>query len=473
MIISIKRNLAGHQITPAVNSLALAVIIVVAVVLRFYKLGDWSFWGDEMFTVGGREDGFNYSLFRRSLSMSLIQLLVAKWGTTEWNARFIPALIGVVSVPVLYVLVKRIFDARVGLVSSLLLTVSTWHIYWSQNARFYVALLLFYTIALFFFYLGLEKNRIWYFVVALSFLGLATKERLLALFFVPVIASYLALLWVLPFEKPPGLRWRNLLIFLLPGLVGALFFAGPYLRNLPGWMEGFGCVNNNPIWLGAVSAYYIGVPTIITATLGALYFLMSKNRAVLLLSLGAVFPLIILMGLSVFHYTASRYAFITLTSWIILAALATVELISQSRGRQKILAAGLLMLLVAGYLGEDLLYYRYQNGNRDNWKGAFALIKAEKEAGDLTVSVNPELADFYMQESTVSLYDVDLEGLKSEQQRIWFVEDRIALETTGAHAWLVDHAWLIGNLDIQAQAQNFRMRVYLYDPGHKKQNLPR
>lgn len=463
-----KSGPVGYRYTPLSIYLVLLAIIVLSIALRFYKLGEWGFWGDEMFTVGGREDGFNYSLFRVSLSMSLIQLLVAEWGITEWTARLVPALFGIISVPVLYFLVKNMFDAETGLVSALLLTVSTWHIYWSQNARFYVALILFYTIALLIFYLGLEKDRIWYLVVSLLFLGLAAKERLLALFYVPVIISYVALLWLLPFEKPPGFRWRNFMVFFLPGLVGALFFAGPYLQNLSGWMEGFGYVNNNPIWLGAVSVYYIGLPVAIAATLGAFYFLAKKNRAVLLLALSAVLPLILLMVISLFHYTASRYASITLTSWIILAALAAVELIRQSQGRLKILAAGLLILLVAGPLGENLLYYRYQNGNRDDWKSAFELIKTEMQPGDLTVSVNPELADFYMQEQTYSFADLDFEALPDKQQRIWFVEDTVAIETTGAHSWLNDNAWLIGNFDVQAQAQSFSMRVYLYDPTHKK-----
>ena len=38
--------------------------MLIAAALRFYKLGEWSFWQDEVFTIGGREDGFNYNIFR-------------------------------------------------------------------------------------------------------------------------------------------------------------------------------------------------------------------------------------------------------------------------------------------------------------------------------------------------------------------------------------------------------------------------
>ena len=85
-------------------------------------------------------------------------MMVAWLGVNEWNARLIPALLGVVSLPLLYFPIKKMFNPLVSLVAVLLLAFSPWHLYWSQNARFYVALLLFYTLALFLFYLGLEED---------------------------------------------------------------------------------------------------------------------------------------------------------------------------------------------------------------------------------------------------------------------------------------------------------------------------
>ena len=129
-----------------------------------------------------------------------------------------PSCFGVVSIPVLYGFIRKVFNPRVGLTASLFLALSPWHIYWSQNARFYTALLLFYTLALFTFYIGIEEDRPWVLVASLVFLGLAARERLLALFFIPVVLGYLLILKITPFRTPPGLRWRNLAIYFLPGL---------------------------------------------------------------------------------------------------------------------------------------------------------------------------------------------------------------------------------------------------------------
>lgn len=443
----------------------LILITLLGCALRFYKLGEWSFWGDEMFTVGGREDGFNYSLVRQSISLSLIQFMVAWLGMTEWHARLVPALFGVVSIPTLYFLVKKMFNPATGLAAALLLAVSPWHLYWSQNARFYVPLLLFYTLALFFFYFGFEEDKPWYLVIALIFLGIATKERLLALFFGPVVVGYLLLVVLLPFEKPAGLRWRNLAIFFLPGMIAGGFFVSPYIQDLSGWMTGFGYVNNNPVWIMLGVVYYVGLGVISFAGLGALFFLLQKNRAVLLLSLSATLPLLGIMSLSLFHYTANRYVFVALSSWLVLAALAAVELYRQSHKNIKVLAVGVLLLLFLTPLSENVLYFKYQNGNRDDWRGAFEFVKQHKLADELVVVRNTELGDFYVQEKTVDLHTIDLNEVEEYENRVWFVEDMVAQEIyPDLHHWLTNNARLVANYDVHVQARNFKMRVYLYEP---------
>ena len=302
-------------------------------------------------------------------------------------------------------------------------------------------------------------------LLSLILLGLAAKERLLALFFIPVIASYLLLLPLLPFEKPPGFRWRNFLMFVAPGLILGLLFLRPYLLNLSGWFDGFGYANNSPFWLLAGVIYYVGLPMICLGSLGAVYFLTEKNRAALLLLLSEIVPLMTLMAISPFHYTANRYMFISLTSWVILAGLATVELLARCEGTIKLLVLGTLSFLLLQPIAEDVLYYRFQNGNRDDWKTAFELIDKEKQDGDLIVTAYPELTDFYLQEQTIDLATLDLSNIKEQPYRIWFVEDSVAQQLVPeVPKWFAQHGRLIGNLDVHVQARTFVMRVYFYNP---------
>jgi 4-amino-4-deoxy-L-arabinose transferase-like glycosyltransferase len=125
----------------------------------------------------------------------------------------------------------------VALLASLFLAVNPRHLYWSQNARFYTALLLFYTLALLIFYFGIEKDKPWYMVLFLILLGLAVQERLFAVFLVPVVAAYLLILRFLPFEKPAGLRWRNVLILLIPSLLIGLLYSVEFFSNPEKWQD--------------------------------------------------------------------------------------------------------------------------------------------------------------------------------------------------------------------------------------------
>lgn len=451
--------------TPYYQYFLLILITLLAAILRFYRLGEWSFWGDEVFTVGGREDGFNYTIARQSLSLWLIQTVVSIQGVNEWNARLVPALIGLISIPILYLLVKRMFNATAGLVTALLLAVSPWHLYWSQNARFYTALLLFYTLALFVFYLGIEEDKPRYLLISLGLLGLAAKERLLALFFIPVVLAYLVLLKILPLEKPAGFRLRNLLVFALPALVLGLFFASPYLHNLSGWFDGFGYVNNSPFWIVAGVVYYVGPPIVCLAIAGAFYYLRQKNRAALLLGLGAIVPLLGVAAISTFHYSANRYVFISLTSWIVLASIATTDLFFQTKKDARMLPIGILLLLILQPLGENALYYGYQNGNRDNWKAAFEIVQAQRMESDLVVSANRELGNYYLGSETMGWRNLALSSIEEGGERVWFVEDNVAYQAfPHVHRWLEQNAQLVAVLDVHFLARNFRMRVYLYEP---------
>lgn len=446
----------------------LLVITLVAAVLRFYKLGEWSFWGDEMFTVGGQEDGFNYSPIRKALSLTLIQTFTAMNGLNEWNARIIPALIGIITIPVFFFMVRKLFDTPAALLSALVLALSPWHLYWSQNARFYTTLLLFYSLALYFFYLGMEQDNPLYLLICMIFLGLAVKERLLALFFLPVILVYLLLLRVLSFDKPKGWRYQNLAIFILPGLVGGLFFAGPYLLNLSGWFSGFGFSNNSPFWLASGFAYYVSLPIACLGSIGGFYFVMQKNRAGLLLCVSAITPLLLLLVISPFHYTANRYIFISLTSWFMLAAVTATTLIKNTIWPVKLLALGALFILIVQPIGEDALYYLTQNGNRDNWKAAFSYVEQHRKPDDVVVSGNLQLANYYLPGQSFDFAQIKLDEIKAQHQRIWFVEDMASIQKfPKLHTWLTRNTQLVSVDDVTFQARNFSMRVYIYDPAFR------
>jgi hypothetical protein len=116
-------------------------------------------------------------------------------------------------------------------------------------------------------------------------------------------------------------------------------------------------------------------------------------------------------------------------------------------------------------MGDNLLYYRYQNGNRDDWKGAFAFIAAQKEEADIVMTTHRPLADYYMQEETIRMQNVDVGYILDSQNRIWFVLDLTApAKAPKIYRWVKKNARQVTSLDVTVSARTFPMGVYVYDP---------
>jgi uncharacterized membrane protein len=444
----------------------LAVITLLAAVLRFYKLGEWSFWYDEIFTLRDVNNLFEISIVNQQFSRALIYIAVNLLGTNEFNARLVPALVGTITIPILYFPTRKMFSPVVAILSAFFLAISPWHLYWSQNARFYTTLLLFYTLGLFLVYFAIEKDKLWYLVVALILLGLAVLERLFAVILVPVIGGYLIALKVLPIEKPSGFRARNIWILVIPTILIGLVGSYQFISNPGKWLEKFGWINNNPTWILSGVTYYIGLPFLCIGAVAAVYFLIRKSRVVLLLTFAAIIPIVAVMVLSLFQYSANRYAFVSLTSWLILAGLGIWELFSQSKGRTWILVSGVLLILMLVPMSENVLYYQYQNGNRDNWTAALRLVNQSKVPGDMVVLTNTQLGDYYTEgEGTINFGRIDYDSLPTEEGRVWFIEDNnLGEKQPNILRWVEQNSDLIANYDVHVRARVFKMRVYLYDP---------
>src|SRR5437868_14784258 len=85
----------------------IALVILLAAVLRMIFLGARSFWADEIVSVKLATDnwgGFWFWVSTREANMALYYLLLRGWikfGETEGLVRLFSALIGIVTIPVL------------------------------------------------------------------------------------------------------------------------------------------------------------------------------------------------------------------------------------------------------------------------------------------------------------------------------------------------------------------------------------
>lgn len=464
-----RRLLPKIEESVSLQLLILGMVTALAAALRFYKLGAWSFWGDEWITVQRATADYIGIVDLPPLSLIVTHYMLDGFGISEWSARLAPALIGLLTIPVLFLLVRAMFDPVVALVASLLLAISPWHIYWSQNARFYTALLLFFTLALFFFYVGLERDRPLFLIVSLFFLGLAIKERNLAAFLGPVAFLYVLSIVVLRFERPAGLRPRNLLLFFGPGIVaGAWLGYSALVVNADRWQTAFSFINNNPAWILGGVIFYLTIPLVCAGAFSSFHLLRTKDRAGLLVTLGVLVPLLSVLALSMIQYTANRYVFVSLTSIIILAAFAIKELLERTPTESSLVLYGVVLILFVAPMADNFLYYQYQNGNRDDWRSAFGFIEAEAAPGDRVVTTHSALGTFYLGAGAMSMqyWDKRFEELMAADERTWFLIDLTApAAAPNITRWVERNARLVATYDVAVDARTFPMRVYVAEGG--------
>ncbi len=454
--------------------LLLLGLVAFTAALRLYRIGRWSFWGDEWITVRRTTELSSFNLLDLpALSLLLTRLSLDALGTNEVAARLPAALIGVLTIPILYFVARRMVGPLSALLACLLLAVSQWHLYWSQNARFYTSLLLFFTLALIFFYYGLERDRPLYLILSLVFLALAIKERDVAAFLGPITFIYVLLLVILRFPRPSGLNRRNLLLFFGPGILAAVWLLyHNFIIGIDNWERAFGFVNNNPVWILAGVVFYVGLPLACFAAAGAAILLRKRNRAGLLLTLTAVLPLLAIMALALIQYTANRYVFISLTSIAILGGVAARELLQQMPKPYTVVALSALAVVVLAPMSDNLLYYRYQNGNRDNWKAAFAFIQERAGEDDRIVTPQQDLADYYLQRETSNLHWGDVDDMLGDEERVWFVLDLTTPSKEPVkHRWVVNNAQHVAAFDVTVAGRTFPMRVYLYESQATRQEV--
>ena len=201
--------------------LLLFAIIGLAAVLRLVHLGQDSFRGDEILSVqrAQLEWGAFSVLLREIPNMAFYYLLLHIWiplGDSEATVRTLSILTAVATLPVIYLLGRRLFSASIGLTAALLLAINAFHIQYSQEARSYSLLVLLITLSSLLFVRSIE-GRSWS-----SWIGYAVISSLAIYahwFALLVIFAHFSSLFALPRTAIP---WKGLATSL--AVIGVLLF---------------------------------------------------------------------------------------------------------------------------------------------------------------------------------------------------------------------------------------------------------
>jgi len=163
-----------------------AIIVVLGSALRFYDLSYKSLWLDEIVSIESSE---KYSI------MQLIQKFDARLppfyhivlhfflylGNNEFAARLPSVIFGILAILLIYKVGALFFGRREALISSFLLSISTMHIQYSQEARMYSLATFLSLSSIYLFYKALEEGdiRMWVGFIVSTLLCIFTHYYLL------------------------------------------------------------------------------------------------------------------------------------------------------------------------------------------------------------------------------------------------------------------------------------------------------
>lgn len=137
------------------NTLLLLALTILGVSLRLYRIDNNSLWIDEAFSIwmGRQPVGEMLDwLVRIDQHPPLYYLLLHIWmrlGDGEAVVRALSALCSTLTIPVIYLLGRRLADRKLGLLAALILAVSPFHVHFAQEARMYALLALNASLALY------------------------------------------------------------------------------------------------------------------------------------------------------------------------------------------------------------------------------------------------------------------------------------------------------------------------------------
>ncbi len=454
-------------------------IVSIGGLLRFWHLGVWSFWIDEVLTVLDAEE---FSLSNSPINP--VPYIAAKFsvflgqnlsfiidGSSEWNSRLIFCIAGIISIPIVFSLGKTLYDDRVGLFAATFVALSNWHLFWAQNARSYIFTFLFAALTAWFFYRSLENDSTLLTIYALFSCICLILSHLLAAAIVPALAVY-AILRLL--EERNKKRWINLLLFFVPFALPVLMLALPQIRSYisSGW--GHNEWGRSPLYIALTLVQGVSIPIAVTAFFAAI--VNPRDRATRFLMCFAGVPLVLLLIASQLQNVAGYYLFWTTPAYFILAAVACTYIWEAiAADKHHFLKALLPCMIIVVLLSQDYLYFRIENGGRPKWRKAFETIRVEKNPTDILVLSEPKMARFYM--PTSESIDVDKllkdkvsferEWESLDDKRIWFIVDVASFNVFDADStvrnWIRERGHKIETLPAYSRAKDRTIHIFLLE----------
>lgn len=428
---------------------SLALVVIVALIMRLYNL-EIGIWFDEIVTyvsymnlsfgeiLTTYDNQNNHLLYTLSARLSLLS-----FGDNVWSLRLPAVLFGVGSIWALYCFATEVGTRVEALLSSTLLTFSYHHVWFSQNARGYSALL-FWTILsswLLLRALRESKHTLWILHGCSLALGMFTHVTM-AFVVIAHGAVYLFMIYDAPPENRRTTCLRGLLGFAVAGLLTFQLYA-LVLPQMFSW-QGSGVSSwqgkvavipwKSPIWMVTelLSIFNIGpgggvllMLSLIVFGIGTIDFAYKKSPVILLLLVSVLVGITVIMVLRStlvprFFFFAAGFAVVVLVHGVMLCGTFLSRGLHFDLAKAPLIGASLCACVIA--ISGTSVPRAYQP--KQDYGAALEFVQQQRQPGDAILTVGLTVLPYerfykidWGQVNTVE----ELDKARSTARRTWLV----------------------------------------------------
>jgi uncharacterized membrane protein len=437
-------------------------LTIVGLILRFFNLGYNSLWLDEastntfavmsipgiwQATMGGE---FNPPLFY------WIEHCMLVFGNNEFVLRFVPAIFGVLTIPLVYYVGKEFMDRNVGIIAAAAAAFSPFLIFYSQEARAYSMMFFFVAFSMVFYFRALKENGIkdWALFGLLS--ALAFWSHFYALVIIGALVLYALVDQILKYAKdikkivPMVIGWAVFAIVCLPLILITIQLFSSRTSTAPSFgVQGFGLIIATFQQIAGFSdiAMYLLLILFIIGIVQA--FVLDKKKGIFLVLL-TILTFAISYLLSFKMPMVPRYLIFFSIIFFIGIAVSYKSVLKIANTRWVVY--GFMALFIV--LSAPVLADYYSNFSKDDWRGFSTQLQQATNPGDFVVVVPGYVSqplDYYyshaadqtVESGAYTAKDLDAIYLKKANNTIYYVVtgDIASANPEGdALAWLKEHS---------------------------------
>ena len=450
----------------------LSIIIIIGAFLRFYHLDFNSLWLDEAVTADFSNKSFldiwNITAggggeYHPPLFYWLEHIMLS-FGNNEITLRLVPAIVGILTIPLTYFAGKEFMDKRAGLIAAALIAFSPFHLFYSQEARSYTLMLFFVSLVFLFLLRGLKEPgaRPW------IFFGVFAAMALWAHF---LTAIPLAIFWGFAIGYTWIKRWnmaevkkkfKNILLSIaifvvitLPLLVVTVRLFLAITATAPTYgIQGWPVISQSVLQM---SGFNLAVTVFLLILFGTgLLVLYTSDIAKLMLILAfSIIPLVASVFLSYKMPMLPRYLIYLLPAYFIGIAASYRTIYSFFRSDKVAYGFAILFFLIQIQAGMNY----YTAYSKEDWRGFSTVMQQIVKAQDVIV-----LAPAYMRTPFDYYYHNDSGTVKEmgantlDELKKTRISRRIAPSTSSSPAiftpWTRKAKWWTGSRIIQRFSGN-------------------